>query len=72
MAQSLLEGTKLRLVFEAGMDDKGNPIFKAKTFNNVRKEATVNQLFQAAQAIIVLCNDTLNKVERTDSSELLA
>ncbi|MEH7504341.1 DUF1659 domain-containing protein [Neobacillus drentensis] len=72
MAQSLLEGTKLRLVFEAGMDDDGEPILRAKTFSNVKKEATVDQLFQAALAITVLCNDTLNKVERNDSIEILA
>jgi hypothetical protein len=72
MANALLLGTKLRLVFEAGMDEKGNPIYKAKTFSNVKKEATVDQLFQAAQAISVLCKDTLNQVERNDSTEILA
>ncbi|WP_096190817.1 DUF1659 domain-containing protein [Neobacillus soli] len=72
MAKGLLLGTKLRLVFEAGMDDEGNPLYKAKTFSNVKKEATVDQLFQAAKAITVLCNDTLNKVERNDSTEILA
>jgi hypothetical protein len=72
MAQALLEGTKLRLVFEVGMDDDGKPIRRAKTFSNVKKEATVDQLFQAAQALTVLCKDTLNKVERNDSTELLA
>ncbi|WP_160725487.1 DUF1659 domain-containing protein [Bacillus sp. USDA818B3_A] len=72
MAQALLEGTKLRLVFDAGIDNEGNPILKSRTFNNIKKEATVDQLFQAAQAISTLCTDTLNKVERTDSSEILA
>ncbi|WHY85962.1 DUF1659 domain-containing protein [Neobacillus novalis] len=72
MALALLEGTKLRLVFEAGMDGKGNPLYKAKTFSNVKKEATADQLFQAAQAISVLCKDPLNKVERNDSTEILA
>ena len=71
MAQALLEGTKLRLVFDAGIDNEGNPILKSRTFNNIKKEATVDQLFQAAQAISTLCNDTLNRVERTDSSEIL-
>jgi hypothetical protein len=71
MAQGLLEGTKLRLVFDAGADDEGNPIYRAKTFSNVKKEATVDQLFQAAQAISVLCMETLNKVERNDSSEII-
>jgi hypothetical protein len=72
MAQALLEGTKLRLVFEVGMGDDGEPILRAKSFSNVKKEATVEQLFQAAQAITVLCKDTLNKVERNDSTEILA
>ncbi|MFL6558456.1 MAG: DUF1659 domain-containing protein [Bacillus sp. (in: firmicutes)] len=72
MAQSLLDSTKLRMVYEAGMDDKGEPILRAKTFSNVRKEATVDQLFQAAQAITVLGNDTLNKLERNDNIEILA
>jgi len=72
MAQALLEGTKLRLVFEAGLDKNGEPIYKAKTFSNVKTDATIDQLYQAAQAITALCNDTLNKVERNDSSEILA
>ncbi|KLT18089.1 DUF1659 domain-containing protein [Neobacillus vireti] len=72
MAMELLLGTKLRLVFEAGINDEGKPVYKAKTFSNVKNEATTDQLFQAAQAISVLCKDTLNKVERNDSTEILA
>ncbi|NHC41023.1 DUF1659 domain-containing protein [Bacillus sp. MM2020_1] len=72
MAQAFLEVTKLRLVFEAGIDGEGKPILKAKTFSNVTKSATTEQLSQAALALAVLCNDPLNKVERNDSSEILA
>ncbi|MDR7002886.1 DUF1659 domain-containing protein [Neobacillus niacini] len=72
MAQARLATTKLRIVFETGVDGEGNPILKAKSFNNIKKEATADQLYQAAQAIFVLCNDTLNRVERTDCSDLLA
>ncbi|NRD76922.1 DUF1659 domain-containing protein [Bacillus sp. BRMEA1] len=72
MARSLLQGTKLRLVFDGGMDEKGKPILKTKSFSNVKKEASTDQLFQAASAIATLCTETLNKVERTDSSEILA
>ncbi|WP_462410410.1 DUF1659 domain-containing protein [Neobacillus sp. Marseille-QA0830] len=72
MAQGLLETTKLRLVFQTGMDDEGKPIVRSKTFSNVTKAATVDQLYQAANAISVLCNDQLNKIERNDSSEIIA
>ena len=71
MAEALLEGTKLRLVFDGGIDNEGNPILKSRTFSNVKKESTVNQLYQAAQAISALCNDSLNSVERTDTFEIL-
>ncbi|WP_423337238.1 DUF1659 domain-containing protein [Neobacillus sp. 19] len=72
MAQALLEETKLRLVFKAGNDEEGNPIFKAKTFSNVTKSATPDQLSQVALAVVALCKDELSKIERNDSSEILA
>lgn len=72
MAQAKLAESKLRLVFEAGVDDKGTPIYKAKTFNNIKKEATADQLLQVANALSVLCSDTLSRVERADSSEIFA
>jgi hypothetical protein len=72
MAQAKLADTKLRLVFEVGMDEKGSPIFKSKTLSNIKKEATADQLFQVAQALSVLCNDSLNRVERADNFEILA
>jgi hypothetical protein len=71
MAEALLATTKLRLVFQAGMDDDGKAIYKFKTFNNVKKESTTEQLFQAAQALYTLSNDNLSRVERMDTSDLL-
>jgi hypothetical protein len=72
MAWSFLQGSKLRLMFDGGIDDNDKPVLKAKTFSNVMKEATTDQLFQAATAIATLCMEPLNKTERIDSSELLA
>jgi hypothetical protein len=72
MAQANLTDTKVRLFFEAGMDDNGKLIFKSKTFNNVKMGATADQIFQVAQAISALSSQTLNRVERADSLEILA
>lgn len=72
MAEGLLTSSKLKLSFQVGMDDEGKPIMKAKTFNNVKREATVDQLWQAAEAIFSLSADQLSNVERIDSSDLLA
>ncbi|WP_042462120.1 DUF1659 domain-containing protein [Neobacillus dielmonensis] len=71
MAQGFLESTKLRLVFQTGMDDEGKPILRSKTFSNVTKAATADQLYQAANALSVLSIDQLNKVERNDSTEIM-
>jgi hypothetical protein len=72
MAQAVVTSSKLRLVFQVGMDDEGKPVLKAKTLSNIQKSATADQLFQAAQALISLSNDTLSNIERVDNADLLA
>ncbi|MEH7179182.1 DUF1659 domain-containing protein [Neobacillus vireti] len=72
MAQAVIATSKLRLVFQVGMDDDGKPLLKAKTFSNIHKSATPDQMLQAAQAIIGLSGDTLRNIERIDNSDLLA
>jgi hypothetical protein len=72
MAQAVVTSSKLRLVFQVGMDDEGKPVLKAKTLSNIPKSATADQLFQAAQALIGLSNDTLSNIERVDNADLLA
>lgn len=72
MAMATLAATKLRLTFSTGVDSTGAPVYKVKTFNNIKKEATTDQLFQTAQALGVLSNDPLNSVERNDTSDVVA
>jgi hypothetical protein len=72
MAQAMVSGTKLRLVFVTGTDEKGNPILRTKSFNNLKKEATADQMYQVAQAIGNLSADGLDTVQRVDSSEIFA
>lgn len=72
MAAANLYETKLRMTFETGMDEKGKPIYKAKTLNNIKKEATTDQLFQVAQAFSALSNDSLFKIDRNDTTDITA
>lgn len=71
MAQEMLKDTQLRLIFETGLNEKGEPIYKAKTFNNVKKEATVEHLYQVALAISSLCSYPLASVERNNSFDVI-
>ncbi|WP_409275962.1 DUF1659 domain-containing protein [Neobacillus sp. SCS-31] len=71
MAQALLADSKLRLVFETGVNEKGEPVFKSKTFSNLKTEATPDQMHMAATAIAALSADPLSVVERNDRSEII-
>jgi Protein of unknown function (DUF1659) len=58
-------------VFETGLNEKGEPIFKGKSYANVRKEATADQLHQAATALAGLCAYPISSVERTDNHDII-
>jgi len=70
MAVVQLVDSQLRLVFEAGIDEAGNPIYKNKNYNNIDTGATADQLLAAAQAIAGLQSKTLVHVERNDSQHI--
>ncbi|MBP2240271.1 hypothetical protein J2Z40_000824 [Cytobacillus eiseniae] len=71
MAQALMIDTKLRLSFEIGVNEKGEPKYKSKTIGNVKKTASADQIFEATQAIASLCNDPLVTVVRNDSFDIV-
>jgi hypothetical protein len=70
MANATLFDTNLRLVFENGLNEKGEPIYKSKMYSSVLQEATADQLFQAANALAVLSVNPLYTIERTDRTDI--
>ena len=40
MAQAIMTSSKLLLSYETGLNEKGEPIFKTKTYSNVKEEVT--------------------------------
>ena len=70
MAQAFMKNTKLNLIYATGMNEKGEPTFKGKSYTNVRKEATADQLLQAATALGGLSEHPLSSVERTDNHDI--
>jgi len=70
LAEAILYDSKLRLSFETGMNEKGEPVYKSKTIGNVKNAATANELYQFALAIGVLSNDPLATIVRIDSSDI--
>ena len=72
MAETLLAESKLRLVFQTGINNDGKPILRAKTFGNIYKGVTADQLYKVTQAVVSLSEDQLSGAQRVDSSDLLA
>jgi len=71
MATSSLIRSQLRLIFDNGTHPTtGKPVFKTKSFNHVKTNATADQLHAVAQALGALQTLPLFNVERFDYSEI--
>lgn len=62
--------SKLKLRFETGVDEGGNPVYKNKTISKVKVAAVDQDVFDTANALSDLCVDTLSAVNRIDDSDL--
>ncbi|GLB60303.1 DUF1659 domain-containing protein [Cytobacillus sp. NCCP-133] len=71
MAQANIIDSKLRLVFETGLDELGKPVTKSKTYSSVKQSATADQLFTVGQAIATLSNFPLVALNRNDSFDII-
>ncbi len=71
MTEALVTDSQLRLVFDQGVDGDGKPIYKNKNFNNVKVDATADQLYNTGQALAGLQQHSLIRVERNDSFDLV-
>ncbi|WP_077614814.1 DUF1659 domain-containing protein [Caenibacillus caldisaponilyticus] len=72
MATANLMDSSLILTLDAGVDEKGNPIVKRKTFNNLKTSATNDQLFAIGQALASVQQHPLVAIERSDRSSISA
>ncbi|MFB1050198.1 DUF1659 domain-containing protein [Paraliobacillus sp. JSM ZJ581] len=60
--------TRLQLVFDNGIDEKnGKKLTKTKSFNNVKTDATPEQLLAISNAIVALQTLPLLMVKRNDT-----
>jgi Protein of unknown function (DUF1659) len=67
MAEAILIDSKLKLAFETGVNEKGEPVLKSKTFSNIKNEATAEGLLSAAQAVGSLAANPIVSITRNDS-----
>lgn len=71
MATAEQVSSQLRLVFFDGEDLlTGKPVYKSKSFNNVKTTATAVALYAVANALTGLQERPLYLIERRDNSEI--
>ncbi|WP_047983385.1 DUF1659 domain-containing protein [Ornithinibacillus californiensis] len=71
MAVADMISSQLRLILFDGNDPvSGDPVYKAKSFNNVKTDATADQLYAIANAFAGLQERSLFNIERKDSSDI--
>ncbi|MFA1821414.1 DUF1659 domain-containing protein [Virgibacillus oceani] len=71
MAIQELMSTSLQLVFSDGIDESsGNPVYRTKSFNNVKTAADAEQLYAVSTAMAALQELPLYNVHRRDSSDI--
>lgn len=72
MATANLVESRIRLVYDHGLDGDGKQVLKTKSYNAVKESATPDQIFATAQAIAGLSSVPLFAVERNDSTDITA
>lgn len=72
MAKANIVKTSFRVLYENGLNQKGEPVYEAKSYNNVKTTSTDDQIHQAATALASLSNLPFYTVERDDKKEIYA
>lgn len=65
-------GTTLRMQFQTGLDESGDPVFRIKSLNNVKNDALDQDIYDVAQALVTLQEYAVISVLRVDSALLEA
>jgi hypothetical protein len=63
-------GTRLALRLNTGLDENLNPVYRTRSFNNIKPTATHANLHEVAQEMGLLQVHTLEAVRRLDENEL--
>ncbi|MGJ9457415.1 DUF1659 domain-containing protein [Oceanobacillus sp. CF4.6] len=71
MAVADITKSTLQLVLQDGIDsESGSPIFKSKSFNNVKTSATADQLYAISTALVDLQERALYNINRKDTADI--
>ena len=64
-------GSRLQLRVITGQDDKGNPIYRTRSYSNVKPAASDDDLYSVGNALVDLQKHELDFIRRIDESILI-
>lgn len=67
---AVVRESKLKLEFDGGLNEKGNPIVKSKTYSKIKTDAANDNLFSVATSLVGLQEMPLIGIKRVDEVEL--
>jgi hypothetical protein len=70
MAQVLLSESTLKVVFQNGLKENGEPNLVSKSLRNVKESATPEEIIQVVDALSSLVAYTLHSVVKNDSFDV--
>ena len=71
MAIKMTRDSKLRVVFQTGLNEEGKPIYKTKSYANVAEEVTPDQLQQVGEALASLSTYPMGGIQQSLLHEVL-
>lgn len=72
MANGTVVSSALIMTLDLGVDGAGKPVFKRKSFRNIKTTATHDQLFNIAGALSPLQEYPVASIDRDDAIHLTA
>ena len=72
MATLIPVSTTLRVAFQTGVDGKGNPVLRTRSFNRVKTTAVAQDILEVATTIAALQEFALVSVKKADVTDVTA
>ena len=62
--------TTLRMVFQTGVNDNGDPVYRRRSMTNIKHNATDQYIYNVAETLAGLQGYNLAEVTRADNAQL--
>ncbi|MCA1065235.1 DUF1659 domain-containing protein [Rossellomorea sp. AcN35-11] len=70
MATADLKSTRIRLAYNDGVDEKGNPTFVYKSYSYIHSQATADEMNSAALSLASLSSKGLSNIEMIQNFDI--